>query len=335
MNPKLQLVSEIGEFGLIDLISADTITDSSQIVKGIGDDCAVLRTADENYYQLFTTDMLIESIHFSKLIADEDIGYKAITCNISDIAAMGGIPQNCLVSLGVPATIEVSRIERLYQGMKQACREYYVNIIGGDMVRSPQGIIINVAMTGTVNSAAVVYRSGAQTGDLVAVSGRLGLSEIGLLLLQNNVEPTSAYEPFFAKHCRPKARVELGLKLAKGGATAMNDISDGLASELNEIAVSSSVGVLIDEQLIPVAGLPSAVEALLDKTPLQCALYGGEDYELVFTIKPSDYALLDQDTRAELVVIGTVTEELSGLWLRDDAGQMRKLESRGYNHFSD
>ena len=335
MSPKQQLVSEIGEFGLIDQISADTIVDSSYVVKGIGDDCAVLRTADENFHQLLTTDMLIESIHFSQLISDADVGYKAITCNISDIAAMGGIPRNCLISLGVPGTIAVNRIERLYQGMKQACREYSVNIVGGDMVRSPQGIIINVAMTGAVSSTAVVYRSGAQSGDLVAVSGPLGLSAIGLQLLQKNISQTDDNTIYFAKHCRPQARVELGQQLAKYGATAMNDISDGLASELNEIAASSGVGILVDERAIPVAELSSAMAALLDKTALQYALYGGEDYELVFTIAPADYATLDSSTRAGLVVIGSVTEGCSGLWLRDGAGQPRKLESRGYNHFSD
>ncbi|MFA6076428.1 MAG: thiamine-phosphate kinase [Negativicutes bacterium] len=335
MSTRQQLVSEIGEFGLIDRVNTDMIADGLHVVKGIGDDCAVVRTADENSFQLFTTDMLVESVHFTTLMKDEDVGYKAIICSVSDIAAMGGTPQNCLISLGIPGTLEVDRIERLYLGMKQACRQYAINIIGGDTVRSPKEIIINVAMTGIVNSNKIVYRSGAGVGDLVLVSGSLGLSSIGLRLLQKNIIPTPDSEAFFIKHCRPQARVELGQKLAEHGATAMNDISDGLASELNEIAVSSLAGILIDEQLIPVAKISLAIQSLLDKSPTQYALYGGEDYELVFTMSRANYTLLDQTTRAAITVIGEVTDKFSGVRMQTDAGQIIELKSRGYNHFCD
>ncbi|MEI6285558.1 MAG: thiamine-phosphate kinase [Bacillota bacterium] len=334
MNGKQQLVSEVGEFGLIDIINTDTIIDKMHVLKGIGDDCAVVRTADPNSYQLFTTDMLVESIHFSKLMQDEDVGYKAIICSVSDIAAMGGMPRDCLISLGTPGNIEVARIERLYAGMRQACKAYNVNIIGGDTVCSPQGIIINVALTGTIDSRYVVYRSGASIGDLVVVSGKLGLSAIGLVLLQQQIAQTAENQHFFEKHCRPTARVELGQLLAKHGATAMNDISDGLASELNEIANSSAVGILIDERLIPVARLPLAIEALLEKSSTHYALYGGEDYELVFTIAPSSYARFSAATKAAVAVIGQVTAEFSGVQLRTIDGSLITLESRGYNHFS-
>ena len=334
MSAKQQLVSEIGEFGLIERVNFDTIIDTEHVLKGIGDDCAVVRTADPNSHQLFTTDMLVESVHFSRLMNDEDVGYKAIICSISDIAAMGGTPRDCLISLGTPGNVEVARIERLYTGMKQACKRYNVNIIGGDTVRSPQGLIINVALTGTIDSSNVVYRSGARAGDLVVVSGQLGLSAIGLVLLQQQIKQNSENQPFFEKHCRPTAQVALGQTLAQHGATAMNDVSDGLASELNEIASSSAVGIFIEEQLIPVAQLPLAVAALIEKSATHYALYGGEDYELVFTIAPSGYARLTTTTKTELTVIGKVTDEFCGVRLRSGTGQLIPLESRGYNHFS-
>lgn len=328
-------LTEIGEFGLIDLIKQDTIHDQGTVVVGIGDDAAVLLPTPRQL-QLLTTDMLVESIHFNLTTTTPwQLGYKAIAVNLSDIAAMGGTPRHAVISVALPATTPTEFIINLYQGMKEICREYSVNIVGGDTVSSPQGLVINVTVAGEVEPANLVKRSGAKTGDIIAVTGVLGNSAAGLDLLSVGEWEDYAFAwPLVTAHLTPRPQVKTGAILAAAGATSMDDLSDGLASESHEIAEASNVGVRLYAAQIPLsAELKQAVEKL-DKQALDYALYGGEDFQLLFTMEPSNYeTLLADHPDLQLVRIGEIVEVSQGVTLVDEEGRVQILEAQGYNHF--
>lgn len=326
-------LKEIGEFGLIDLIKQDAIVDPADVVLGIGDDAAAYRPAP-GLLQLLTTDMLVENVHF---LLDKttpwQLGYKAVAVNLSDIAAMGGRPRHAVVSLGLPAALPVEFVVSLYQGMKEICREFGVNIIGGDTVASPAGLVINVAVTGEVAPAGLLTRAGARVGDAVVVTGPLGDSAFGLdLLLAGGWEQFAFAWPLVTAHLTPRPQVAAGALLAGWGATGADDISDGLASEAHELAKGSGVGIRLYADRIPLS--PSLLQAAahLGRRPLDYALYGGEDFQLVFTISPADLARAPQDF-VPLAVVGEVTDAAAGVVLVSADGAVVPLEPRGYNHF--
>ncbi|EAX46885.1 thiamine-monophosphate kinase [Thermosinus carboxydivorans Nor1] len=328
-------LKEIGEFGLIDLIQTDAIQEPGTVVVGIGDDAAVLLPTPRQL-QLLTADMLVEGVHFDLgRTTAWQLGYKAIAVNLSDIAAMGGVPRHAVISLALPRQIPVEFVVNLYQGMKEICREFRVNIVGGDTVASPHGLIINVAVMGEVEPTQLVRRSGAQVGDMVAVTGVLGSSAAGLdlLSLDNWAEYDFAW-PLVTAHLTPRPQVKAGQLLGLYGATSMDDISDGLASEAHEIAKASKVGLRIEAKLVPLAPELKQAAAMLGKEPLDYALYGGEDYQLVFTIgREKLQALSAVDFGVPLTVIGEVTEAADGVKLVMDDGVEQELAPRGYNHF--
>lgn len=328
-------LKEVGEFGLIDLLKDNTIFDSSSVVVGIGDDAAVVLPAPRQL-QLLTADMLVENVHFKlSTTAPWQLGYKAMAVNLSDIAAMGGIPKHAVVSIAIPQQLELEFIKGLYEGMKEICREFSVNIIGGDTVSSPHGLVINVTVAGEVEAANLVRRSGAQLGDLVVVTGTIGNSAAGLdLLTRGNWEDYSFAWPLVTAHLTPRPQVKVGRALAEIGATSMDDISDGLASEANEIADASGVGIVIRESDIPLAPQLYEAAALFDKKPVDYALYGGEDFQLLFTIGPEQYQRLTElDFDIKLTVIGEVIDKQAGVLLIDKEGRTTTLKPHGYNHF--
>jgi thiamine-monophosphate kinase len=324
---------DVGEFGLIDLIKEKTIVDPANVVAGIGDDAAVYRPAP-GMYQLLTTDMLVENIHF--LLASTtpwQLGYKAIAVNLSDIAAMGGRPRHAVVSLGLPPRLPVEFVVALYDGMKEICREFAVNIVGGDTVASPYGLVINAAVTGEVEPAALLRRSGASPGDAVVVTGTLGDAAGGLdLLLKGDWEKHDFAWPLVTAHLTPRPRVATGRLLAGWGATSADDISDGLASEAHEIAAASGVGVRLYADRIPLSSQLTAAAALLGKPSLDYALYGGEDFQLVFTIGQDKLGRL-AGKGGPLTVVGEVTAREDGVVLMAADGAAAPLTPRGYNHF--
>mgnify|MGYP003446400711 CR=1 FL=1 len=243
-------INEIGEFGLIDILKQNTINNKDNIIKGIGDDAAVF-SVENNLLQLATTDMLVEGIHFNReFITAWQLGYKAIAVNFSDIAAMGGTPTNILISLAIPSDIDVDFMVQLYDGMKYLTKKFNANIIGGDTVASLQGLVINVTVLGTVPLPLVKYRSGAKNGDLVVVTGDLGSSAAGLEILLNKYEQEQ-YEILVKKHLMPFPQLNYG-EIIANYANSMNDISDGLASEANEISTASEVGIMLKENKMPV-----------------------------------------------------------------------------------
>jgi len=325
-------LKEVGEFGLIDLIKQDAIVDPGDVVVGIGDDAAVY-VPGAGKYELLTTDMLVENVHFDLSNTSAwQLGYKAIAVNLSDIAAMGGRPRHTVVSIGLPPHLSVDFVVDLYKGMKELCREFMVNIIGGDTVSSPGGLVINIGVVGEVEPAKLLKRSGAKPGDLVVVTGTLGDSACGLdLLFRQGWEKFDFAWPLVTAHLTPRPQVAVGPTLAAFGATSADDISDGLASEAHELARASGVGLRLYADKIPFSGEIVQAAAMLGKKPLDYALFGGEDFQLVFTIGAEKIACLPQDG----VSFTTVGEVFSGqgVLLVDVAGASTELEPKGYNHF--
>ena len=328
-------LEQLGEFALIDLIKKDTINTVESVEIGIGDDAAVLKPTPGSL-QLVTTDMLVEKVHFDLSTSSAwQLGYKAIGVNLSDIAAMGGVPKHVVIAIAVPKHLPVDFVVSLYDGMKEICREFGVNIVGGDTVSSPHGLVLNVTVLGEVEPEQLQRRSGASVGELVVVTGTLGDSGCGLdLLIQGDWQRHNFAPPLVTSHLVPKPQVLQGPMLATLGSTSMNDISDGLASEVNEIAHASHVGMRIYSSLIPLSTQLQAAAPMFGKTALHYALYGGEDYQLVFTIAPEQFKLLAQvDIGARLTVVGEVTDQSQGIQLVAEDGQTCALEAKGYNHF--
>lgn len=328
-------IEEIGEFGLIDLIKQDTIQNPGCVITGIGDDAAVVLPAPRQL-QLLTTDMLVESVHFDlRTTTPWQLGYKAIAVNLSDIAAMGGTPRHVLVSLAINKQVSPDFVVNLYEGMKEICREFSVNIVGGDTVATPGGVVINVAAMGEVEPGNIVRRSGANPGEIVAVTGKLGNSGGGLdLLLAGDWEDHDFAWPLVTAHLTPRPQVKAGKLLGLAGASSLNDISDGLASEINEIAAASQVGIRLFAGQIPLSDELRAAAALFHKTSLDYALYGGEDYQLVFTMEKSKWRELQAtDLGVAVTLIGEVTKPHTGVVLINETGEEQPLAARGYNHF--
>lgn len=328
-------IEQLGEFTLIDMIKRDTINKAENVIIGIGDDAAVVKTTPE-YLQLVTTDMLVEKVHFDLATTTGwQLGYKAIGVNLSDIAAMGGVPRHVVISIGMPKTITADFVVSVYDGMKEICRKFDVNIVGGDTVASPHGLVINVTVIGEVEPALLQRRAGAKEGQLVVVTGTLGDSGCGLdLLMQGNWEGYDFALPLVNRHLLPQPQVVAGPRLATLGSTSMNDISDGLASEANEIASASQVGMRIYENKLPISKELQAGAQLLGKSAGDYALYGGEDYQLVFTISPEQFKLIAHvDHRIGLTVVGEVTHHSQGVLLVAEDGATSVLEAKGYNHF--
>jgi thiamine-monophosphate kinase len=327
-------IKDVGEFGLIDLLKQDTIYAPASVIVGIGDDAAVLLPTPR-HLQLLTTDMLVENVHFDvNTTLPLQLGYKSMAVSFSDIAAMGGKPCHAVVSIAFPQQTDVEFIINLYQGMKEICREYSVNLVGGDTVASNYEIVINVAVTGEVDPAQLVRRSGAKAGDVVAVTGTLGNSSMGLALLsEGQWEDYSFAWPLVTAHLTPQPLVKQGQQLGKFGATSMNDISDGLASEINEIAAASKVGIHIDQTKVPLSKELLSAAELLNLSALDCALYGGEDYQLVFTMNKNDFVkLTTENVGIQVTAIGEVVDKEEVI-LIDQEGLPSVLERKGFNHF--
>lgn len=328
-------IEQLGEFTLIDMIKQDTINTADSVIIGIGDDAAVVKATPEQL-QLLSTDMLVEQVHFDLATTSGwQLGYKAIGVNLSDIAAMGGKPRHVVISIGMPKNMTVEFVVSLYDGMKAICQEFGVNIVGGDTVASPHGLVINVTVVGEVEPALLQRRSGAQEGQLIVVTGTLGDSGCGLdLLLQGGWQEYDFAQPLVKRHLMPRPQVEVGPLLAANGSTSMNDISDGLASEVNEIAQASQVGMRIYAEKLPFSPELEVGAKKLGKSAVDYALYGGEDYQLVFTISPEQFKLLGKVAiQTPLTVVGEVTQQNQGVLLVAEDGCTSTLEAKGYNHF--
>ncbi len=330
MNMK---IADLGEFGLIDRIGKSAIRNAKRAPIGIGDDAAALLLSPSSSL-LATTDMLIEGVHFDLKTTDMySLGWKAAAVNLSDIAAMGGVPRFCLTALGIPASLTVEQVDEFYRGFSVCIRKQGMVLVGGDTCSSRKGLIISVTVLGEVERKRAITRSGARPGDLIYVTGTLGDSGAGLEILKSR--PRKARNPITEKlierHLRPVPRVAEGRKLALSGiVSGMIDVSDGLSSDLGHICDQSGVGAEIFADRIPLSKELLLTKGL--KQPLmEYALSGGEDYELLFT-SPVELEREIMSLRIRASVIGAITRR-KGMRMVTEKGECCPLTPMGYDHF--
>ncbi len=323
---------DLGEFELIDRIRKQ-VAKGTGVVRGIGDDAAELRLPD-GHHLLTSTDLLIEDVHFRHAWTDcEALGHKAVAVNLSDIAAMGGIPRFLYLGLACPGEAEVKDIDDFLRGALDEAERHDVSLVGGDTCRSPGPWMISVTVEGSTPAHQAVGRDGAQPGDIIMVSGTLGDSALALHLLRNEKLPEAA---LLARHHQPKAQVELGRRLGECHlAKAMIDISDGLTSDLEHILQASQVDGIIMEDQIP---LSEGFRRHLDTQPAlrELALSGGEDYELLFTVAPekaAEVSALGVAINVPITSIGVIHEGCGVLSRQDKWGEVQPILVRGYDHF--
>ena len=338
-------ISELGEFGLIDRLTADMPAVNDSTVRAVGDDCAVLHySADTDV--LVTTDLLLENVHFDlTYVPLKHLGYKAAVVNFSDVYAMNGRPKQITVSLGISKRFAVEHIDALYDGIRHACEVYGVDIVGGDTSASHQGLVISITCIGEVAKGQAVGRDGAHDTDLICVSGDLGAAYMGLQLLerekavsvgQKDFEPDFAGKEYLVeRQLKPEARRDIVEALAKAGVrpTAMMDISDGLSSELLHICKASGTGCRVYEDRIPIDYQTAVMAEELNMNLVTAALNGGEDYELLFTVPLTDH---DKVKNIEGVkMIGYITKPDLGAALITRDGAEIPLRAQGWNPLAD
>ena len=341
-NQERTNLEELGEFGLIGHLTKNIKLTNESSNKGVGDDAAVLDFAGKK--TLISTDMLLEGIHFDLAYTPlKHLGYKAIQVNLSDIYAMNGIASQVTVSIGMSSKFPLEAIEELYQGIYIACEKYNVDLIGGDTTASKKGLVISVTSIGYADEADIVYRNGAEEGDLICVSGDLGGAYTGLQLLERekliylenpNIQPDLEGKDYIVeRQLKPEARrdvIEL-LKSIEVKPTSMIDVSDGLASELLHICRQSNKGCNLYEEKIPLDPMTFETAREFNLDPTVCALSGGEDYELLFTVKQADYDKIK--FKMDISIIGYITEPSAGCNLVTKSGTVHELKAQGWNAF--
>ena len=337
---KQTLLSELGEFGLINRLTENIKIKNTSTLTGVGDDAAVLSFPDKKI--VVTTDLLTEGIHFNLMYVPlKHLGYKAVVVNLSDVFAMNATPRQITVSIAISSKFSLEAVEELYSGIHLACEKYGVDLIGGDTISSLTGLTISITAIGEANDDELVYRSGAKPGDLVCVSGDLGGAYMGLQLLERenevfkvnpNQQPQFAgYDYILERQLKPEARADIKelLKTLDIKATSMIDISDGLSSEVLHLCKASKVGCNIYEEKIPLDKQTKDFAEELSINPLVAALNGGEDYELLFTVPIGSYDLIKKEF--DVTIIGHITPESEGANLVTTGGSIIPLQAQGWN----
>lgn len=342
-NLNLTPIGQLGEFGLIGKIRADFEELRDGIVKGIGDDAAVYETGGPELH-IVSTDLLVEGVHFDlSYVPLRHLGYKSVVVNVSDICAMNGDAFGITVSVAMSSRFTVEAVEEFYAGVKIACEEYGVTLLGGDTSSSRLGLVISVTVLGKGSPKQISYRSGAKENDLICVSGDLGAAYAGLQILErekavyvNNPEmqpDLGEYTYVVGRQLRPVARQDVVRKLRelKVTPTAMIDVSDGLASDLLHITRESGVGAVVFEEKIPMDHQTTQVAEEFDIHPVTYAMNGGEDYELLFTLPLAEYEKI-KDVK-DIFIIGHIMDAGSGVHLMSQSGQLFEITAQGWNHF--
>ena len=335
-------IASLGEFGLIDHLTQNNETHHASTVLSIGDDAAVLDHFGKQI--VVTTDLLIEGVHFDMVYTPlTHLGYKSVIVNLSDIYAMNATPAQITLSIGISNRFSVEALEEFYEGVYAACEKYNVDLVGGDTTTSNKGFIISVTAIGEVAPGRFVKRDGAKKGDLVCVSGDLGAAYLGLLLMERekkifmespSVQPDLESQDYILRRLlKPEARKDIISFFEENDIhpTSMMDISDGLSSEILHICKQSNAGCVLYEDKIPIAEEARQFAFKLDLDPTACALSGGEDYELLFTVKQEDYDKLVLNE--QISVIGYITEAAEGKQIITRSGNKHDLTAQGWNAF--
>lgn len=338
-KPPFTPISSIGEFKLIDRIVDGFENFNASTIKGIGDDAAVLLPQQ---HQVISTDLLVEGIHFDLMYSPlKHLGYKSVMVNLSDICAMNARPTQILVSLALSNRFSVEAVDELYEGIKAACEKFKVDLIGGDTTASPKGLTISITAIGEAPAEKIAYRNGAKEGDIIVVSGDLGAAYIGLQLLEREKKiflespqvqtDLSGHNYTVGRQLKPEARLDIVrlLNELEITPTSMIDISDGLSSEVLHICNQSQVGCVIEEEHVPIAEETYNTALSFNIDPINCALSGGEDYELLFTISPEDASKIS--THPDFTIIGEILDINLGVKLHTKGDNYHDLVSLGWD----
>ncbi len=334
-------LESLGEFKVIDELTKDFKLNNKSSVKGIGDDCAVLSYNEKQI--LVTNDVLVEGIHFDLMYTPlMHLGYKSVVVNLSDIYAMNGRPKQIIVSMAISNRFSLEALQEIYSGIYQACKNYHVDLVGGDTTSSTSGLFISITAIGEADKDKIVYRNNAKENELICVSGNLGAAYMGILVLERekaawrgnpNLQPDlSGNEYVLQRFLRPEARFDI-IEIFKAKnviPTSMIDISDGLASELHHICKQSNCGCVIYEDKIPIDPATILCADGFNLNPVVAAMNGGEDYELLFTIKQSDYESIKDIP--QISIIGHITEG-DNLGLATNSGQLVPIVAQGWDSF--
>lgn len=333
----------LGEFGLINELTKDFKNVRPSTLYGVGDDAAVIEKDADNV-MLVSTDMLLEGIHFNLMYTPLlHLGYKAVVVNLSDIYAMNGIAEQITVSIAVSNRFPKEALAELYAGIQKACDFYEVDLVGGDTTSSLSGLMISITAIGTAKKEDVVYRNGAKENELIVVTGDLGGAYMGLQILEReksvftanpDIQPDlDGNDYVLERQLKPEARKDIVqfLKQLDVKPTSMIDISDGLASELYHLCTQSKLGAHIFDEKLPIDPMVSSTAIDFNLSPSTAALNGGEDYELLFSIKQEDYDKIKGNPH--MTVIGHFTQKDGGLYLVDRQGGAIEIKAQGWNHF--
>jgi thiamine-monophosphate kinase len=334
-------IASLGEFGLIDHLTQNIELQNASSLLGVGDDAAVIDHFGKQ--TVVTTDLLVEGVHFDLMYTPlKHLGYKSVVVNLSDIYAMNATPTQIVIGLGISNRFSVEAVDEFYEGIYAACSEYNVDLVGGDTTSSNKGFIISVTAIGEVTPDKYVKRSTAKKGDLLCVSGDLGAAYVGLLFMEREkkifvespgVQPDLEGESYvIGKLLKPEARKDIIEFFEKSEImpTAMMDISDGLSSEILHICKQSKLGCVLYEEKIPIAEDMKKAAYKFEIDPTACALSGGEDYELLFTIDQEDYDKIVLNE--QISVVGYMTDAEQGATIITKGGSKHAITAQGWNH---
>jgi thiamine-monophosphate kinase len=343
MSEQRTELGQLGEFGLIDHLTKKFKNNLPTTIKGVGDDAAVIFISEEESL-LVSTDFLLEGVHFNLMYMPlKHLGYKAVAVNVSDICAMNGVAEQITVSIAVSSRFPVEALEELYEGIQLACEEYNIDLIGGDTASSLTGLMISVTAVGRAKTNEITYRTGAKEHDLLVVTGDLGGAYMGLQVLEREKEVFKAspsiqpdldgHDYIIERQLKPEARKDIigFLKTLEVVPTSMIDISDGLASEILHLCKASNVGCHVYDEKIPIDAQTSIAAIDFNLDPHTCALNGGEDYELLFTVAQSDFEKIKGNPN--MTIIGHITDATDGIYYVDKNGSAIELAAQGWNHF--
>ena len=335
-------ISTLGEFGLIERLTKDFAPQNSSTLRGIGDDAAVIDNG--SLATVVSTDLLVEGIHFDLMYTPlKHLGYKAVVVNLSDIYAMNAQPKQITVSLAISNRFSVEALEELYEGIREACKRYGVDLVGGDTTSSLKGFVISVTAIGQGDPKKLTYRNGAKVGDLLCVTGDLGAAYLGLQILERekqlylaspDVQPDLEQQDYLiGRQLKPEARQDMIAMFSKNNLvpTAMIDVSDGLASEIFHLCKQSGVGALVEESGVPIHPEAQLMALKFQLDPITCALSGGEDYELLFTIDPKDVEKIKY--LPDIYIMGEMTAPEDGIQLHTKGGNLHQLKAQGWTNF--